>query len=386
VAFASHDFHGDDLRRRWDDREGLDLLDGHPVVYAGAGSHASYFQRGEYQAEVSLPLPRWGHAIVGGLRRFFAGLTGGGDVERSPFRIPFVDFARGDGRSVGPGGESAWSPVVIDESTPWVRDYRGLWGLFARDPLSGENAPGGPMYNRDGTPRASWSDVLGFAGLEKNPPPPREPHVLRADIRALEKQVRDLERQIEVQSAQLQDKGTRLKGMDGNPHLAKRYAALAAEVKTDSESLATLRRQFDQDSLVLDAYRERLTAIAEGVRDDPQAHIRHIVKPVDTAPVSRALETWASLSVGILLFGLAALLWLSPQNFFMGLAALLVVFFLVEALLRRTFAASIGNLSVALALITLGVLAVTFWKVAAIVVLCLLGANLIWQRVRELRG
>jgi hypothetical protein len=242
------------------------------------------------------------------------------------------------------------------------------------------------MYNRDGTPRASWSDVLGFAGLEKNPPPPREPQVLRADIRALKKQVRDLERQIEVQSAQLQDKGTRLKGMDGNPHLAKRYAALAAEVKTDSESLATLRRQFDQDSLVLDAYRERLTAIAEGVRDDPQAHIRHIVKPVDTAPVSRALETWASLSVGILLFGLAALLWLSPQNFFMGLAALLVVFFLVEALLRRTFAASIGNLSVALALITLGVLAVTFWKVAAIVVLCLLGANLIWQRVRELRG
>jgi hypothetical protein len=51
VAFASHDFHGDDLRRRWDDRAELDMVDGHPVVYAGAGSHASYFRRGEYQAE-----------------------------------------------------------------------------------------------------------------------------------------------------------------------------------------------------------------------------------------------------------------------------------------------------------------------------------------------
>src|SRR5262249_44406939 len=27
----------------------LELVDGHPVIYAGAGSHASYFRRGEYQ-------------------------------------------------------------------------------------------------------------------------------------------------------------------------------------------------------------------------------------------------------------------------------------------------------------------------------------------------
>ena len=59
VAYASHDFHGDDLRRRWDDAGQLNLEDGHPVVYAGAGSHASYFQKGEYQAEVDLDLPGW---------------------------------------------------------------------------------------------------------------------------------------------------------------------------------------------------------------------------------------------------------------------------------------------------------------------------------------
>ena len=50
VAYASHDFHGADLRRRWDDRVDLELVDGHPVVYAGAGSHAAYFRPGEYQA------------------------------------------------------------------------------------------------------------------------------------------------------------------------------------------------------------------------------------------------------------------------------------------------------------------------------------------------
>ena len=35
VAYASHDFHGADLRRRWDDATDLELEDGHPVVYAG---------------------------------------------------------------------------------------------------------------------------------------------------------------------------------------------------------------------------------------------------------------------------------------------------------------------------------------------------------------
>ena len=37
VAYASHDFHGADLRRRWDDRVDLELEGDHPVVYAGPG-------------------------------------------------------------------------------------------------------------------------------------------------------------------------------------------------------------------------------------------------------------------------------------------------------------------------------------------------------------
>ncbi|HMK07585.1 MAG TPA: hypothetical protein VK449_00990, partial [Anaerolineales bacterium] len=129
VAFASHDFHGDDLRRRWDDRQELDVVDGHPVVYAGAGSHASYFRRGEYQAEVNLPLPAWLHGAISTLQRAWGRLTGQEGAEAKPFRIPFVDFARGDGLSIGPGGDKRWSPVVIDESTLWVSQFRGLWGL-----------------------------------------------------------------------------------------------------------------------------------------------------------------------------------------------------------------------------------------------------------------
>ena len=50
--------------------------------------------------------------------------------------------------------------------------FRGLWGLYAQDPIAGENPPAGPMYNRDGSVRAAWFDPLGFADLDKVPPPP----------------------------------------------------------------------------------------------------------------------------------------------------------------------------------------------------------------------
>src|SRR5690606_24856818 len=54
LAYASHDFSGDDLRRHWDDPM-VEKQGEHPVIYVGAGSHASYFQAGEYLAELELP-------------------------------------------------------------------------------------------------------------------------------------------------------------------------------------------------------------------------------------------------------------------------------------------------------------------------------------------
>ena len=51
--------------------------------------------------------------------------------------------------------------------TAWVSQYRGLWGLFARDPISGENAPAGPMYNRDGSPRARGMTRSGLPAWTK---------------------------------------------------------------------------------------------------------------------------------------------------------------------------------------------------------------------------
>ena len=83
--------------------------------------------------------------------------------------IPYVDYARGDGRTIGPSGDP-WHPVMITEETGWVRDFRGLWGHDTRDRLGGERGPAGPRYERDGTVRESWADPVGWAGMAKVAP------------------------------------------------------------------------------------------------------------------------------------------------------------------------------------------------------------------------
>ena len=179
VAYASHDFHGDDLRRAWDDEEELERIGEHPVVYVGAGSHAAYFRRGEYVTEIEVP---YLHRLASPIRRlagfWLQTLRQAGLVDAVPrlelFQIPFVDYARGDGIGIGPNHLHDWSPVLIDPAPTWVTRFRGLWGYFARDPAAGENAPSGPMYNRDGTVRRAWYDPVGWAGLDDVTPPDRE--------------------------------------------------------------------------------------------------------------------------------------------------------------------------------------------------------------------
>ena len=63
--------------------------------------------------------------------------------------IPFIDYARGDGLAVGPGGDVEWTPIVVDDTTGWIDGFRGLWGLDTKDRFAGERAPAGPKYTRE---------------------------------------------------------------------------------------------------------------------------------------------------------------------------------------------------------------------------------------------
>jgi hypothetical protein len=388
AGYASHDFSGDDLRRRWDDDEELKKEAGsHPVIFAGAGSHASYFRRGEYQAEVNPPMPGWVSSLFHAWNRLWTGKLGQSTMDA--FHIPFVDFARGDGLRIGPGGPNAWSPVLIDESTPWVSQYRGLWGLFARDPISGENAPAGPMYNRDGSPRGSWVDPLSFAGLDKVAPPPQMLQMLTDNCAKVSRRQEELAKLIPVKAGELQARGARQKGMEGNPHLAKQYSALEKEINTLSAEVRALRREYSENTALLQGLTWRLERMKTGVPDNPRAHIRHLAVPDDLAQAlrfDRAAETWAAISLSLLLFTVAALVFVSPKYIWTGLIIILILFAVTESFLRGAFVQTVGRITLMLAMVGALILFFHFWKWIIATVLVAMGVSLMVNRLRELTG
>jgi hypothetical protein len=317
--------------------------------------------------------------------RLWRTTLGQGD-DRSPLRIPFIDFARGDGIAVGPRQPDEWTPNLIDETTPWAARYRGMWGLFAQDPISGENAPAGPMYERDGSPRPSWFDPLGFAGLDRVPPPTAEIAALQAESARLESRQRDLARLIPEETAVLQEGGVRLESMHGSPHLAGEAQLLEAEVVAQAAKLRDMRRERSANEAVLESLRRRSERRRAGAVDDPRAHITHAAEPVSPATMRfhGAAELWAALSVSLLLIGLAVLILVSPANVWSEGIILVIAFIVGESVLRGSFIRTVNRLAVVAALVAIVVLFVEYWKFAVVALLLWLALFLLYQRFREL--
>jgi hypothetical protein len=384
VSFASHDYQGDDLRRRWDDASEIDFIDGHPVAYVAAGSHACYFRKGEYMAQVKLDLPDRIHTTFGIFSKLWVNALG--QPPFNPFRIPFVEFARGDGFAIGAGQPLTWSPVLIDENTPWASQYRGLWGLFARDPISGENAPAGPMYNRDGSPRGSWYDPLGFCGLEKVSPPPKAINMLEENRQKIINRQRELEQEIPQKIKELQILGAKIDSTQGNPHLAKQFASLEVVKDALQEEVRAMRREFSENTALLQSINERFDRLKQGIKDHPHAHIRRLTAPVMIKQVrfERVAQTWAAISLSLLLLAVVSLMLFSPSDIGAGLAIITLSVLLIDGILRAAFVETLRLITILLALSSALILLFHFWYWVLIGLMLAISISLMAQRLREL--
>jgi hypothetical protein len=398
VAYASHDFHGDDLRRAWDDAEELDRVGEHPIVYVGAGSHASYFRPGEYVTEIEVPYLRRLAAPARWLAAFWhqtlrqAGL-GGPDARPELFRIPFVDYARGDGAAIGPGQPLTWSPVLLDPVPAWVSRFRGLWGYFARDPAAGENAPSGPMYNRDGTVRRAWYDPVGWAGLDDVPPPGREIEVVSSTIDQLEARQAELDRSIDDDARQLEALGAEIAAVRDQQHLHGRLTSLEARVQTARQEAFARRRERAQAELLIDALSGRLSRLATRDPDtvtlpeERRAHIQHLARPAASADhrLRAVLNIWAATSIGLLLVGIVALAIAAPEHILAGAVVLVGTLVVVESVFKRRLARLVSTVAIGLAIVSIGVLIYElFWQILVFGVLAA-GLFMLWDNLRELR-
>lgn len=392
VAFASHDYSGDDLRRRWDDPN-LKKEGDHPIVYVGAGSHASYFQPGEYLSEFEIPFLQPVVQFVNWMRNLWAdwlrlGDPLNGDWLFNVFRVPFVDYARGDGWQIGAGGQRQWTARLIGPHTPWALHYRGLWGLYASDPIAGENAPAGPVFNRDGSVRRSWFDPLGWAGLDKVPPPQDAPDILENLQEAARKHRLNLQNQITTKSRELAGLGLQREALQNLDHLEDLYIQNERHIKTLSNELHALRRQYteEQDRLVaLNRFESRLE---RGVKGDPRAHIRRTVTPSPETNLRLGIvaEVFAAVSIGVLIIGIVLLVLFARHYLVFGLAALIGFLIFVEAGFRSQLSQLVTSLVNALAIITALILFWEFFWAIVVALVVLIGLYIIWENVRELIG
>jgi hypothetical protein len=397
VAYASHDFSGDDLRRRWDDPE-LAKVGEHPIIFSGAGSHASYYQPGEYLAEIELPflspLVQLVDRLQDGWRKVLRQARGDQSAAVSGptfniFRIPFVDYARGDGLVIGPGGDKEWAePRLLDPAPPWAMSYRGLWGLYAHDPIAGENAPAGPVYNRNGTMRRSWYDPLGWAGLDKVPPPEQVLQRVLGQRAEVEARRTGLSQSIADKSRELTGLEVEAQAMQGRPHFKKLHAAHEEKIGALSKELNQLRAQLTFDQALLDALDHHAEQLRAGERGPLRAHIHRAHRPAQDTymRLSRFAELWAALSIGLMMVGFVALVVFAPHYLIYGLTALVSVLIFVEAGFRRQLPQLVTSVTNALAFVAALVLLFEFFWEIVIVAVLVAGGYIMWENLRELRG
>ena len=259
----------------------------------------------------------------------------------SALSVPFVDYARGDGRVVGPtaGAIAQWSPIIIDDDTRWVDGYRGLFGLDTHDRFAGERAPAGPKYTRTGSVRQSWHDPLGFLGLSKVAPPYLAPQVLKDRIVALDAERAEVEKDVEEKSVPLHGLGLEVQALSRDGAMAAIYD------HRDGRAEEAQRRAGPEPTEVLvRACRGRRYLPAPSSpgsrpasRTIRHAHLQHAMHPVptETTRYGRVVEFWAAISAGLILLVVAGLLISKLVPGWVAIIIALVGYVLLEAAFRR---------------------------------------------------
>jgi hypothetical protein len=393
VACAAHDYTGDDLRRRWDDPT-LDKQGTHPVINPGGGSHAAYFERGDYLTAAPIPglaRLRGPLALLRQAWRDTLRQPDPGDLARKlegALNVGFIDYARGNGRVLGPGGDGEWTPVPIDDGVAWVDGYRGLFGLDTYDRFAGERAPAGPKYNRDGTVRQTWFDPLGWSGLDKVAPPSRAVPALEARIGALEAEAAVLSAEIAAAGDELRGQELLTRAIDDEGPLGELRSRAAAELTQGEAAQAGRRRRLVDIREQARAARHELARLQVGDRGDPRAHLHHEHHPIppEETRYGRLVELWSAVSVGLLLIATVLLVYLGILSVLGTIVVVAAAYALIEAATRRRLMNLILRLTLLMAIIGAIILLVTYATQLFVAALMGLAAIILVDNVRELRG
>ena len=388
VGASSHEYHGDDLRRSWNDpdlrREGT-----HPIVYVGAGSHSHQMLPGDYLIQVDpaflrRPIRAWRRLT----HRIFRADSA---LNRHGIGVPFVDYARGDGIRLGPGGDREWHAVLIDDETPWIKGFRGLWGRDTGDFFDGERAPSGPRYERDGTIRRSWTDPLAWVGLQKVAPTEA---AARAELRA---HVKTLEERLRALDADILSRRDHLRRLDSARMVLNREAHSRPRAREYEERIAVLEMElaevYEERTLAADEHEAHTRALDDDTPlvPSPTEHLKapHLPYSSGTQRSTRFLHLWVALSTPLLLLSLALPLFLlDGQETFYAMIGVVLAFAAFDSIARRRFVQYLVGLAVLAVVIGLLVGVVTAfivnWRIAVTVPIAVIVVLLLVVNIRDL--
>jgi hypothetical protein len=393
IAAAAHDYIGDQLRRRWDDS--TFLKDGeHPVVFAGAGSHATYFEQGEYMTSAPISALRGVVGLLEAARNFWVNSLrqpDPGDLAHkleASLSASFVDYARGDGTTLGPGRDADWSPILISDADSWVDGYRGLFGLDTHDRFGGERSPAGPKYGRSGEQRLSWHDPLGFAGLDKADPPFEWPRALAEREAELRAEAAGVDAKIKEHTDTLPGLALEVQALaedGGLEAIHRKRAAALALGELELRKLRAERAGIDDQLSAIGRERGRVEA---GDLGDPRAHLTHPHRPMppDEIRYGRFVEIWSAVSAALLLVAVGALVWFNVLPWWAAIVAALGGYLLIESAFRRRLTQLTLRIVLILAVISIALLVLAYLPELVITAIVGLALFLLVDNLREVLG
>jgi hypothetical protein len=391
LAYASHDFEGDNLRRNWKDSQ-VEKVGEHPVVYVGAGSHASFFQSGEYLTELILPplspLMKRLRQISSGLRRLFGvGNRAGQDEGYRIFSVPFVDYARGDGNTIGKGQPLKWAtPILINEELNWVSGYRGLWGWWAKDPVMSENAPAGPMYDRFGSVRKAWYDPLGWAGMNKVSPQIKLTPRSEQRIQAIRTRWEAAENSVAEKENELRNLSLEAQAMELRPHLKVQYEQHLRRILQLEVEIGLEKAEIAEDQALEEALIRFSGELDNGYQGQLREHLQNPQEPDRQLGLRfRWLaEAWSAVSIGLAIIAFVAIALFAEQYLLFAALIVLSVILVIEATFQSRMMGLANWLTGFLALVASIVLLTEFFTPLVIGFVLLTGGYLIFDNLREI--
>ena len=365
------------------------------MIHAGAGSHAAYFEAGEYITTVPLPAFRGVQGFFDCLRHVLARHAPPGrpgrsrsDGSRRRPSIPFIDYARGDGLAIGPEQGAEWSVVAGRRRRAVGRRLSRTVGPRHADRFAGERAPAGLKYTRTGSVRPSWNDPIGFLGLDKVAPPFREVQAIDERVAKLEAEEAGVDADIAKVHDGLPglDQAVRALGDDGS--LERAHRARTAELAEREAEVARLRARKAELRDELQALAARRAQAMAGDRGDPRAHLSHDHHPQTGTDqqYGRVVEFWSAISVSLALIALIALIYLTRLPTWAGILFAVVGYFALEAVFRRRLIDLLLRLTLLMALLGAVILAVSY--ATQLVVLAIAGVAVLTliDNVREIRA